>query len=40
MPFSLRNLEHDLDDVGSNFDGHPDLESASPPMRWHSSTPA
>ena len=26
MPFSLRNLREDLDDVGSNFDGPPDLE--------------
>jgi uncharacterized cupin superfamily protein len=26
VPFSLRNLREDLDDVGSNFDGPPDLE--------------
>jgi mannose-6-phosphate isomerase-like protein (cupin superfamily) len=26
VPFSVRNLKHDLDDVGSNFDGHPELE--------------
>jgi mannose-6-phosphate isomerase-like protein (cupin superfamily) len=26
MPFTLRNLRLDLDDVGSNFDGAPDLE--------------
>ena len=26
MPFSLRNLQHDLKDVGSNFDGAPELE--------------
>ena len=26
MPFTLRNLKSDLDDVGSNFDGAPDLE--------------
>jgi hypothetical protein len=26
MPFSLRNLKHDLEDVGSNFDGAPELE--------------
>ena len=26
MPFSLRNLKHDLEDVGSNFDGAPALE--------------
>ena len=26
MPFTLRNLKTDLEDVGSNFDGAPDLE--------------
>jgi mannose-6-phosphate isomerase-like protein (cupin superfamily) len=26
VPFTHRNLKGDLDDVGSNFDGHPDLE--------------
>jgi mannose-6-phosphate isomerase-like protein (cupin superfamily) len=26
MPFTLRNLREDLADVGSNFDGAPDLE--------------
>ena len=26
MPFTLRNLREDLEDVGSNFDGSPDLE--------------
>lgn len=26
MSFTLRNLKKDLDDVGSNFDGPPDLE--------------
>jgi mannose-6-phosphate isomerase-like protein (cupin superfamily) len=26
MPFTLRNLKEDLPDVGSNFDGPPDLE--------------
>jgi Cupin domain len=26
MPFSLRNLKHDLEDVGSNFGGAPELE--------------
>ena len=26
MPFTLRNLKKDVDDVGSNFDGAPDLE--------------
>jgi mannose-6-phosphate isomerase-like protein (cupin superfamily) len=26
VPFTLRNLKHDLEDVGSNFDGPADLE--------------
>lgn len=26
MPFTLRNIKADLEDVGSNFDGSPDLE--------------
>ena len=26
VPFTLRNLRADLEDVGSNFDGSPDLE--------------
>jgi mannose-6-phosphate isomerase-like protein (cupin superfamily) len=26
VPFTHRNLRDDLEDVGSNFDGHPDLE--------------
>jgi hypothetical protein len=26
MPFTHRNLREDLPDVGSNFDGPPDLE--------------
>ena len=26
MPFTLRNLKEDLEDVGSNFDGAPGLE--------------
>ena len=26
MPFTRRNLKGDLEDVGSNFDGSPDLE--------------
>ena len=26
MPYTLRNLREDLEDVGSNFDGPPDLE--------------
>ena len=26
MPFTLRNLKEDLEDIGSRFDGAPDLE--------------
>ena len=26
MPFTLRNLKKDLEDLGSRFDGAPDLE--------------
>ena len=26
MPFTLRNLKEDLEDLGSRFDGPPDLE--------------
>jgi hypothetical protein len=26
MPFTLTNLKQDLEDLGSNFDGAPDLE--------------
>ena len=26
MPFTIRNLKEDLEDVGSRFDGAPDLE--------------
>ena len=26
MPFTLRNLKEDLEDIGSVFDGVPDLE--------------
>ena len=29
MPFTLRNLKEDLEDLGSKFDGAPDLE-----FRW------
>ena len=29
MPFTLRNLKEDLDDLGSRFDGAPDLEFRS-----------
>ncbi len=26
MPFTLRNIKEDLEDIGSRFDGAPDLE--------------
>ena len=26
MPFTLKNIKRDLEDIGSVFDGHPDLE--------------
>ena len=26
MPFTLRNIKQDLEDVGARFDGAPDLE--------------
>jgi mannose-6-phosphate isomerase-like protein (cupin superfamily) len=26
MPFTLRNIKDDLEDIGANFDGPPDLE--------------
>jgi mannose-6-phosphate isomerase-like protein (cupin superfamily) len=29
MPFTRKNLKRDLDDLGSNFDGSPDLEFRS-----------
>ena len=29
MPFTLRNLKEDLEDVGPRFDGAPDLEFRS-----------
>ena len=40
MPFTLRNLKEDLEDVGSNFDGAPDLEFRWRPRRSSSSNPA
>jgi hypothetical protein len=40
VPFGLRNLKEDLEDVGSNFDGAPDLSSASQARRSSSSGPA
>ena len=29
MPFTLRNIKEDLEDIGSRFDGAPDLEFRS-----------
>jgi hypothetical protein len=40
MPFTLRNLREDLADVGSNFDGAPDLEFVTRVRRSSSSSPA
>jgi mannose-6-phosphate isomerase-like protein (cupin superfamily) len=39
MPFTQRNLREDLDDLGSNFDGHPDLEfrAATKPLELEQS---
>ena len=39
MPFTLKNLKEDLEDVGSNFDGAPDLEFrlASKPLELEQS---
>ena len=39
MPFTLRNLKEDLDDLGSNFDGAPDLEfrAATKPLELEQS---
>jgi mannose-6-phosphate isomerase-like protein (cupin superfamily) len=39
LPFTRKNLKADLDDVGSNFDGHPDLEfhAATTPLELEHS---
>jgi len=39
VPFTLRNLKEDLEDLGSNFDGAPDLEfrAASKPLELEQS---
>jgi mannose-6-phosphate isomerase-like protein (cupin superfamily) len=39
MPFTQRNLREDLDDLGSNFNGHPDLEfrAATKPLELEQS---
>jgi mannose-6-phosphate isomerase-like protein (cupin superfamily) len=39
MPFTHRNLREDLDDLGSNFDGDPDLEfrAATKPLELEQS---
>jgi len=45
VPFTLSNIKDDLEDIGSRFDGAPDLEfraasSARRPRRSTSSNPA
>lgn len=39
MPFTLRNIKHDLEDIGSVFDGAPDLEfrAATKPLELEQS---
>jgi mannose-6-phosphate isomerase-like protein (cupin superfamily) len=39
MPFTLRNIKKDLEDIGSAFDGAPDLEfrAATKPLELESS---
>jgi mannose-6-phosphate isomerase-like protein (cupin superfamily) len=39
VPFTLRNLKKDLEDLGSNFDGAPDLEfrAATKPLELEQS---
>src|SRR5262245_38974709 len=39
MPFTVRNLKDDLEDIGSVFDGHPDLEfrAATKPLELEQS---
>ena len=39
MPFTLRNLKEDLEDIGSRFDGAPDLEfrAATKPLELEES---
>ena len=39
MPFTLRNIKADLDDIGSAFDGPPDLEfrAATKPLQLEQS---
>ena len=40
MPFTHRNLKEHLEDIGSRFDGAPDLEFRWRPMRSSSNSPA
>ena len=40
MPFELRNIKKDLDDIGSKFDGAPDWSSARRPRRSGWRNPA
>jgi mannose-6-phosphate isomerase-like protein (cupin superfamily) len=39
MPFTLRNIKRDLEDIGSNFGGEPDLEfrAATAPLELQRS---
>jgi mannose-6-phosphate isomerase-like protein (cupin superfamily) len=39
MPFTLRNIKRDLEDIGSNFGGAPDLEfrAATAPLELENS---
>ena len=39
MPFTLRNIREDLEDIGSQFDGAPDLEfrAATEPLELENS---
>ena len=39
MPFTLSNIKEDLEDIGSRFDGAPDLEFRARPRRSRSRNP-
>ena len=42
MPFTLRNIKEDLEDIGARFDGAPDLEfrAATAPLELEKSGPS
>ena len=40
MPFTLRNIKDDLEDLGSRFDGSPDLEFRSATKALELENPA